>query len=51
MGVVVEEADESQYWLELLEEVGLGQATLRKPLLAEATELAKIFTSAYGNMP
>ncbi len=51
MGVVLEEADESQYWLELLEEVETGQATLRRPLKAEATELAKIFTSAYGKMP
>ena len=50
MGVVVEEADESQYWLEVLTEVNLGQAALRKPLLQEATELTAIFTTSYANM-
>src|SRR5512140_484823 len=46
LGIVVEEADETQYWLELLIESGLssGDATLK--LLQEAKELAAIFTAS-----
>jgi four helix bundle protein len=50
MGVALEEADESQYWFEILTEVSLGQASLRKPLLQEATELTAILTTAFFNM-
>ena len=50
MGIVGEESDESQFWLEILTEVSLGQASLRKQLLAEATELTAIFTRSYANM-
>jgi hypothetical protein len=46
MGVVVEEADESVFWLELLVESG----TIAKPrlddLLAEANELVSIFVAS-----
>jgi four helix bundle protein len=51
LGIVVEESDESQFWLEVLEEVGLGDAAQRKALFKEATELTAIFTSSYYNMP
>jgi four helix bundle protein len=50
MGVVMEESDESQYWLEILTEISLGQASLRTPLLKEAGELTAIFTTAFYNM-
>ena len=50
MGVVMEESDESQYWLEILTDISLGQATLRAPLLKEAGELTALFTSAFYNM-
>ena len=45
--VVLEEADESQYWLQHLDACGLGDRERLAPLLAEATELVAIFTSAW----
>jgi four helix bundle protein len=51
LGLVLEESDESQFWFELLDEVGLGNAVQRKTLLKEATELTAIFTTSYHNMP
>jgi len=51
LGVVLEESDESQFWLEVLDEVRLGDAAQRKVLLKEATELTAIFTTGYHNMP
>jgi four helix bundle protein len=42
---IVEEADECQYWLELLSEAGKSDSELVKPLLKEAGELTAIFTS------
>ena len=51
LGVVVEESDESQFWLEVLDEVTLGDAAQRTVLLREATELTAIFTASYYNMP
>ena len=51
MRVVLEESDESQFWLEILTDVNLGNAQLRAPLLKEATELTAIFTTSYANMP
>jgi four helix bundle protein len=45
LGVVVEEADESLFWLELLGETGIiAQGRLRE-LLKEANELTAIFTA------
>jgi four helix bundle protein len=44
--IVCEEADESQYWIELLIEAGLVRAARLAPLQAEATELTAIFTRA-----
>lgn len=46
LGVVVEEADESGYWMELSIEGGLLPATQVPPLLKEAEELVALFTAA-----
>src|ERR1700760_228769 len=43
--IVEEEADESIYWFELMEESGLISATTIAPLKKEATELTAIFTA------
>lgn len=40
-----EEADESIYWLDLMEETGLVPATILAPLKKEANELTAIFTA------
>ena len=42
IGVVVEEADESAFWLELIIEGQLLRARLVQPLLDEANELLRI---------
>ena len=44
IGVVAEEADETQHWLELLCESGLVPAPRMKAILAEAGELVGIFS-------
>lgn len=46
LGVVVEEADESAYWLELVIEGELLAATLVEPLLQEANELTAIMVAS-----
>ncbi len=46
MGIVVEEADECQYWLELLDELSVGEDDKRAELHREATELVAITASA-----
>ena len=46
IGIVAEEADETILWLELLTESGIIQAERTKELLAEARELAAIFTAS-----
>lgn len=53
MGVVVEEADETVLWLELLGETGVVRQERTQDLLKEANELVKIFgaslrTSKHG---
>src|SRR5277367_3931388 len=53
MGVVVEEADETVFWLELLGETGVISPARTKDLLIEANELVAIFgaslrTSKHG---
>jgi four helix bundle protein len=46
MGIVLEEADESLFWLELLLESGIvGQERVR-PLLKESNELVSIFVAS-----
>ena len=47
MGVVVEEADEVAYWLELIRASGSCKATALEPLLVEAGELCAIFTQSH----
>jgi four helix bundle protein len=46
MGVVIEEADESLYWLEMLEDAGVLSKTRLGPLKTEANELVAIFVAA-----
>jgi four helix bundle protein len=48
--IAIEEADESQYWLELLESLNLGEAAGRKRLWKEADELLAIFVTARTNL-
>lgn len=43
--IVVEEADESLFWLELLEEAGLCMPELMEPLKNEALEIVKMMSS------
>lgn len=43
--IVVEEADESLFWLELIHESGMNQFETLQPLLREAGELTRIFTA------
>jgi four helix bundle protein len=48
MGVVAEEADESQGWLEFIEAAELIKSQTLLRLIGEATELAAITSAAYG---
>jgi four helix bundle protein len=48
LGIVVEEADESAFWLELIIEGALLPAKLVQPLLEEANELTRIMVSSRG---
>jgi four helix bundle protein len=45
IGIVVEEADESGFWMEMLAEAGIVRLTLLKKLLEESKELTAIFTA------
>ena len=45
-GVVVEEADETVFWLEMLVEAGIIRASRLEPLLKEANELLAIFAAS-----
>jgi four helix bundle protein len=55
IGTVLEESDESLFWLELCEAKKWGAETLRARLLGEANELTAIFAqstiTARGSMP
>jgi four helix bundle protein len=46
IGVVVEEADETVFWLEMLLDSGMVRPEKLQNLLAEATQLVAIFTSS-----
>lgn len=46
MGTVIEEADETVFWLELLIETGLVPRTRLSSVLAEANELVAIFVAS-----
>lgn len=46
LGVVLEEADESLFWLEILTEAGIVKRETAAPLLKEANELVAIFVAS-----
>ncbi len=46
LSIVVEEADESLFWLELLVEADIVKAEKLQPLIHEATEILKMTASA-----
>jgi len=46
VGVVVEEADETAFWPELLVETGLVRKAKMESLLKEANELLRIFVAS-----
>jgi four helix bundle protein len=46
LSIVIEEADESMFWLELLAESNIVKATLLQDILLENEEIIKIFVSA-----
>lgn len=46
MGVVVEEADETVFWLELIAETGILAKQRMQNLLKEANELLRIFVAS-----
>ena len=46
IGIVVEEADETVFWLELLVETEIVNAQKLKPLMDEANELLAIFAAS-----
>ncbi|HXJ96521.1 MAG TPA: four helix bundle protein [Terriglobia bacterium] len=46
MGVVVEEADETVFWLELLVETGIVKSSRMESLVVEANELLAIFAAS-----
>jgi four helix bundle protein len=46
LGIVVEEADESAFWLELIIESALVKSRLVEPLLQEANELVAIMVAS-----
>jgi hypothetical protein len=48
MGTVVEETDETLFWLELIEDTAIYPASKVEPLKREAEALLKIFSSSLG---
>jgi four helix bundle protein len=46
IGVVVEEADETVFWLEMLADSGIVRPAKLQDLLGEATQLVAIFTAS-----
>jgi four helix bundle protein len=48
LGVVLEEADESELWLDVCETKGWGDGSQRTRLLAESRELLAIFSKAFA---
>ena len=46
LGIVLEEADESHFWLSIIIDTQLLKEDLVSPLLEEANELTAIFTSS-----
>ena len=48
MGIVVEEADKTIFWLECLSESGIVKQELLKELIREANELVAIFAASHS---
>ena len=48
IGLVVEEADETVFWLELLTESGLAEKTCVLNLMQEANELPAVFAASHA---
>lgn len=48
MGIVVEEADETIFWLECLSESGIVKQELLQELIREANELVAIFAASHS---
>jgi len=48
IGVVIEEADETVFWLEMLVESGIVKLAKLKELLSEANQLLSIFSASGG---
>jgi hypothetical protein len=46
LGVVIEEADETAFWLEVLVEPAIVRATATKMISKEADELVRIFVTS-----
>lgn len=46
MGVVVEEADETVFWLEMFTETGILETARAETMMVEANELLAIFASS-----
>jgi four helix bundle protein len=46
LGIVLEEADESLYWMELIVETEIMPGHRLEPLMAEANELVSIFVAS-----
>jgi len=46
LGIVLEETDESRYWMEIIVETNVMRAHLLAPLMGEANQLVAIFVSS-----
>lgn len=49
LNIVLEETDESLFWLEVLEDLNITEKDKLKPLLSEANELTAIFVTTLKN--
>jgi four helix bundle protein len=47
IGVVVEEIDESEFWLSFLIRTGIASDSMVRPLLDEANQLLRIFVTSH----
>jgi four helix bundle protein len=50
MGVVIEESDETEYWLDLISQADMGDSKQRGWLITEAAELTRLFVSCRRGM-
>lgn len=49
MSIVVEEADETLFWLEILRDTNLVSNKIIEPIINEITEIVKIMSKARKN--